>query len=117
MDQLEGAGSLDYASLTKKIEDEKMRDKVLLRIKLHLDPTGSRLGKSLQFQEEGMSKEEGEFNEMMDGLGKKCIRKMLESMVVAAVVVGALFLSGGIDHAIDVMHIIFDKMGLEMKKY
>ena len=110
--QLEQNGSIDHASLAKKIEDEKLRDKVLMKVKLHFDPTGSKLGKSLKWQADGVSKEEGEFNEMMDGLGKKCIRKLLESMVIAGFVVGALYFTGGIDQAIELMHAMFEKMGI-----
>ena len=114
--QLEQGGSLDQASLTKKIEDEKLRDKVLMKIKLHFDPTGSKLGKSLQWQADGVSKEEGEFNEMMDGLGKKCVRKLIEASVVAALVVAGIYFSGGMDQAIDMMHSMFDRLGIH-KRY
>ena len=116
MKQLEQGGSLDQASLTKKIEDEKLRDKVLMKIKLHFDPTGSKLGKSLQWQADGVSKEEGEFNEMMDGLGKKCVRKLIEASVVAALVVAGIYFSGGMDQAIDMMHSMFDRLGIR-KRY
>ena len=55
--QLEEGKNVDYNTLAKKIDDEELRAKVLLKIKLHFDPTGSKEGKRMKFSEDGVSKE------------------------------------------------------------
>ena len=57
LQQLNEGKNVDYNALAKKIEDEELRAKVLLKIKLHFDPTGSQAGKRMKFEEDGVSKE------------------------------------------------------------
>ena len=78
-----------------------MRVKVLARIKLHLDPKGSSEGKRMKFSEDGVSQDEANFNEMMDGLGNKCLHKMLESLVMSAIVMTALYLTGSLETVVN----------------
>ena len=54
--QLESGSNVDYTSLVKKIDDEDLRAKVLMRVKLHFDPCGSDKGKKMRFSEDGVSK-------------------------------------------------------------
>ena len=96
---------MDYNALAKKkIDDDELRAKVLLRIKLHFDPTGSKAGKRLKFEEGGVSKEQADFNEMMDGLGSKCLTKMVESAVLSAIIIGALWWFGTLDDVLLTFH-------------
>ena len=98
--QLDSGSNVDYTALVKKIDDEDLRAKVLMRVRNHYDPRGSERGKKLRFSEDGESKEEADFNEVMDGLGNKCIKKIIESMVLSGVIMAGLYASGQLDGAL-----------------
>ena len=102
LEQLEKGKNVDFNALAKKIDDDEVRAKVLLKIKLHFDPTGSKAGKRLKFEEDGVSKEQADFNEMMDGLGSKCLTKMVESFVISALVIGFLWWVGGLEDVLQI---------------
>ena len=91
---------MDYASIVKKIDDEDLRAKVLMRVKLHLNPQGSREGKRMKFSEGAEGEDEANFNEMMDGLGKKCLAKMFESLLISGLLMLALYLTGSLENVV-----------------
>ena len=72
------------------------------RVKLMLDPNGSALGKDLppealaRMSEE--EKKEYEAEEIMRGIGNKCLRKSIESLAMAAFVMVVLYYSGGLNY-------------------
>ena len=74
------------------------------RIKLTLDPQGSSIGKTLPPDNiENMTEEqkkEYEAEQMMRGLGNKCLRKILESLVLAALMMVFMYYTGMIDQFI-----------------
>ena len=98
--KLEDGDNVDYAQVVKKIDDEQLRAKVLMRVKLHLDPHGSREGKRMKFSADGEGEEEANFNEMMDGLGKKCLGKMAESLLISGLIMLALYLTGSLENVV-----------------
>ena len=66
-----------------------------------LDPTGSQKGKTLSDEElAGMTEEQQkhyEADQMMRGLGNKCLKKLLESLVLAAAMMVLMYYTGAID--------------------
>ena len=71
---------------------------------MHLDPTGSAAGKRLKFKEDGVSEEEANFNEMMDGFGRKCLSKIIEAFILSAIVMAVLFFSGNMENVLNQFH-------------
>ena len=68
------------------------------RVKLMLDPSGSKLGRDLP--PDGydsmtqQQKDAHEADQIMRGMGNKCLRKILESLVLSAIIMAFLHQSG-----------------------
>ena len=54
--QLDSGSNVDYTALVKKIDDEDLRAKVLMRVRNHYDPRGAEKGRKLRFSSDGESK-------------------------------------------------------------
>ena len=72
--------------------------RVMKRVKLMLDPSGSKLGRDLP--PDGydnmtqQQKDAHEADQIMRGMGNKCLRKILESLVMSAIIMAFLHQSG-----------------------
>mmetsp|Transcript_8756 Transcript_8756/g.12007 ORF Transcript_8756/g.12007 Transcript_8756/m.12007 type:complete len:114 (+) Transcript_8756:398-739(+) len=87
--------------LEAKTGDQAQRVRVMRRVKLMLDPQGSTIGKTMPPDSfDSMTEEQKqayEAEQVMRGLGHKCMRKGLESLLMAAVMMLVMYYTGFID--------------------
>ena len=73
------------------------------RVKLMLDPTGSAKGKDLPPGDLDLMNEqqrqEYEAEQIMRGMGNKCLKKALESLLFSAVTCAILYQTGALEYA------------------
>ena len=81
--------------LDKRIDDKDQKVRVMRRVKLMLDPTGSAKGRDMPLEDiEKMTDEERgryEGDQMMRSMGNRCLRKLIETAIMAAVVTCGLY--------------------------
>ena len=90
--------------LNDKIKDDpEQRVRVMRRVKLMLDPAGSKIGRDIPLEElANMSEEQKqayEAEQVMRGFGNKCLRKMLETLVMSAIMTLIMHQTGLLDVA------------------
>ena len=96
---MQNESSVSKTSLTtmldKKCDDPEQKVRVMRRVRLMLDPTGSAKGKELTPEGYANMTEEQkmqiEADQVMRGLGNKCLRKALESCVFAGILMAILY--------------------------
>ena len=78
------------------------------RVKLMLDPKGSTLGRDLPVEElMNMTEEQKQAyqsEQMMRGFGNKCLRKMLETMLMSAFFILFMYMTGILEHGFKIMN-------------
>ena len=84
--------------LEKKVDDQDQRKRVMKRVKLLLDPNGSRIGRDLPPEAyDAMTEEQKqqyEHEKMMKGMANKCIWKCVEAAVMTVCMLGLLHFTG-----------------------
>ena len=81
-----------------KTQDTEQQVRVMRRVKLMLDPNGTAKGRDLPPEAlDNMTEDEKmqyESEQLMRGMGNKCVRKVLESMLFSAIIMGVAYQTG-----------------------